>query len=90
VPPERIGDASSAVTTFRQLGASFAVALFGIVAATSTARLALEGYDRTEVGALSMQEVVLSMLAVSVVCLALSVLIPNRVVPVRGAAGGAE
>jgi predicted MFS family arabinose efflux permease len=90
VPPERIGDASSAITTFRQLGASFAVAVFGIVAATSTARLALEGYDRTEVGALSMQEVVLAMLIVNLGCLALSVAIPNKGVMLKSAAAGGE
>lgn len=90
VPRERISDAASAVTTFRQLGASFAVAIFGIVAATSTVRLTMEGYDRTEVGVLSMQDVVLAMLVVNVVCLAMSVGIPNRGVMVKDAAAGAE
>jgi EmrB/QacA subfamily drug resistance transporter len=78
VGPERMGDAASAVTTFRQLGGSFAVALFGILAATTTVRLTMEGYDRTLVGVRSMQDVVLVMLLINIGCLGLSILIPNR------------
>ena len=79
VGPERMGDAASAVTTFRQLGGSFAVALFGILAATTTQRLTLEGYDRTMVGARSMQDVVLVMFLINLGCLVLSRAIPNRI-----------
>jgi EmrB/QacA subfamily drug resistance transporter len=78
VGPERMGDAASAVTTFRQLGGSFAVAVFGILAATTTVRLTMEGYDRTLVGARSMQDVVLVMFLINLVCLGLSFRIPNR------------
>lgn len=78
VGPERMGDAASAVTTFRQLGGSFAVALFGVLAATTTQRLTLEGYDRTMVGARSMQDVVLVMFLINLGCLLLSAAIPNR------------
>jgi EmrB/QacA subfamily drug resistance transporter len=78
VGPERMGDAASAVTTFRQLGGSFAVAVFGILAATTTVRLTLEGYDRTLVGARSMRDVVLVMFLINLACLGLSFRIPNR------------
>lgn len=78
VRPERMGDAASAVTTFRQLGGSFAVAVFGILAATTTVRLTLEGYDRSVVGVRSMQDVVLAMFLINVACLGLSFGIPNR------------
>jgi uncharacterized membrane protein len=73
-----MGDAASAVTTFRQLGGSFAVAVFGVLAATTTLRLTTEGYDRTMVGVRSMQDVVLVMLVMSFACLALSFGIPNK------------
>jgi EmrB/QacA subfamily drug resistance transporter len=78
VGPERMGDAASAVTTFRQLGGSFAVAVFGILAATTTVRLTLEGFDRTMVGVRSMQDVVLTMFLISIACIAISLAIPNR------------
>jgi EmrB/QacA subfamily drug resistance transporter len=78
VGPERMGDAASAVTTFRQLGGSFAVAVFGILAATTTVRLTLEGYDRTMVGVRSMQDVMLAMFLINGACLALGFAIPNR------------
>jgi EmrB/QacA subfamily drug resistance transporter len=78
VGPERMGDAASAVTTFRQLGGSFAVAVFGILAATTTVRLTLEGFDRTMVGVRSMQDVVLAMFLVNLACIAMSLAIPNR------------
>jgi EmrB/QacA subfamily drug resistance transporter len=78
VGPERMGDAASAVTTFRQLGGSFAVAVFGILAATTTVRLTLEGYDRTMVGVRSMQDVVIAMSLINLACIILSLGIPNR------------
>ena len=74
-----MGDAASAVTTFRQLGGSFAVTLFGILEAISTQRLTLEGYDRTMVGTRSMQDVVLVMFLIDLGCLVLSRAIPNRI-----------
>jgi EmrB/QacA subfamily drug resistance transporter len=88
VGPERMGDAASAVTTFRQLGGSFAVAIFGILAATTTLRLTTEGYDRTLVGVRSMRDVVLAMFLINLACIGLSLLIPNR--RTRGAAPSAE
>jgi EmrB/QacA subfamily drug resistance transporter len=78
VGPERMGDAASAVTTFRQLGGFFAVAVFGILAATTTVRLTMEGYDRTLVGARSMQDVILVMFLINLVCIGLSLRIPNQ------------
>jgi EmrB/QacA subfamily drug resistance transporter len=78
VGPDRMGDAASAVTTFRQLGGSFAVAIFGVLAATTTVRLTLEGYDRTLVGVRSMQDVVFAMFLINLACLGLSFAIPNR------------
>jgi hypothetical protein len=73
-----MGDAASAVTTFRQLGGSFAVAVFGILAATTTVRLTMEGYDRTLVGVRSMQDVILVMLFINLACIGLSLGIPNK------------
>jgi EmrB/QacA subfamily drug resistance transporter len=87
VGPERMGDAASAVTTFRQLGGSFAVAVFGILAATTTVRLTMEGYDRTLVGVRSMQDVVLAMFLINLACIGLSLGIPNRGSRMRPAAG---
>jgi EmrB/QacA subfamily drug resistance transporter len=81
VGPERMGDAASAVTTFRQLGGSLAVAVFGILAAATTVRLKMEGLDLTQVGIDSMKDVVLAMLAVSVGCIGVALGIPNRVRP---------
>jgi EmrB/QacA subfamily drug resistance transporter len=78
VGSDRMGDAASAVTTFRQLGGSFAVAVFGVLAATTTVRLTMEGYDRTLVGVRSMQDVMLVMFLVNLACLVLSAAIPNR------------
>jgi EmrB/QacA subfamily drug resistance transporter len=78
VGPERMGDAASAVTTFRQLGGSFGVAVFGILAATTTVRLTMEGYDRTSVGTRSMQDVVLVMFLINLACIGFSLAIPNR------------
>jgi EmrB/QacA subfamily drug resistance transporter len=78
VPREKTGDASSAITTLRQLGGSFSVAVFGLITATTVARLAQEGYDQTESGTVSMRDVVLVMLGVSLVCVVLSTRIPNR------------
>jgi hypothetical protein len=87
VGPSRMGDAASAVTTFRQLGGSFAVAVFGVLAATTTVRLTMEGYDRTAVGVRSMQDVVLAMFLINLACLALSLRIPNRGSRMQVAAG---
>jgi EmrB/QacA subfamily drug resistance transporter len=87
VGPDRMGDAASAVTTFRQLGGSFAVAVFGVLAATTTLRLTTEGYDRTMVGVRSMQDVVLAMLVISVACLGISFGIPNKGSRMAAAAG---
>lgn len=79
VSRERTGDASSAITTLRQLGGSFSVAVFGLITTTTLARLAQEGYDQTESGTLSMRDVVLVMMGVSLICVLLSPRIPNRI-----------
>jgi EmrB/QacA subfamily drug resistance transporter len=84
VPRDRTGDASSAAVTLRQLGAPFAAALVGLILESTATRLALEGYDRSARGVAAMENVVLAVLAINVVCLVLTGLIPNHVPP-RGA-----
>jgi len=90
---ERTGDASGAATTLRQLGASFAVAIFAIVAATSTAQLTRAGYDALWQGVYSTRTVVEAMLAVNVICLGVAARIPNhrpRFDPAPELIGGAK
>jgi EmrB/QacA subfamily drug resistance transporter len=74
----RTGDASGAATTLRQLGASFAVAIFAIIAAASTARFTREGYDAAWQGVYSIRSVVEAMLLVNLVCLGVALRIPNH------------
>jgi EmrB/QacA subfamily drug resistance transporter len=81
VPRDRTGDASSAAVTLRQLGAPFAAALVGLILESTVTRLAVEGYDRSARGVGAMENVVLAMLVINVVCLLLTVLIPNHVPP---------
>jgi EmrB/QacA subfamily drug resistance transporter len=78
VPIGRTGDAAGAATTLRQLGASFAVAVFALIASTSTARLAMEGYDTQRQSLESMRITVLAMLGVNVICLLMALRIPNH------------
>jgi EmrB/QacA subfamily drug resistance transporter len=78
VPRERTGDAAGAATTLRQLGASFAVAIFAILSAGTTARLVHEGYSVTWQGVYSVREIIELMMGVSLACLALSFRIPNH------------
>jgi len=78
VDSARTSDAASAITTLRQLGASFAVAIFGLITSTTLVRLAAEGYDRTETGTIAMRNEIAAMLLVSLLCVGLSILIPNR------------
>jgi EmrB/QacA subfamily drug resistance transporter len=84
VPRDRTGDASSAAVTLRQLGAPFAAALVGLILESTVTRLAVEGYDRSTRGVAAMENVVLAMMLINIVCLVLTWLIPNRV-PSRGA-----
>jgi EmrB/QacA subfamily drug resistance transporter len=83
VETQRMGDAASAVTTLRQLGASFAVAIFSLITSTTMIRLAIKGDNKITSNTVSMQDVVLVMFLISVLCLIFSCLIPNRRPPSR-------
>jgi hypothetical protein len=57
------------------------VALVGLILESTVTRLAVEGYDRSARGVAAMENVVLAMMVINVVCLVLTWLIPNHMPP---------
>jgi EmrB/QacA subfamily drug resistance transporter len=78
VPRERTGDASGALITVRQLGASFAVATYAVVTKFTFVTLAMEGFHKKRIATISERDVVLIMFFISLACIFITSLIPNR------------